>query len=184
MSQSNYAPGSCPPGAVETSWSPRRWAALAILLAAGFMYLLDTTIVNVALPSIRADIHANFAALQWLIAGYLLAVAATLITGARLGDLYGRKRVFLCGVIGFGAMSLCCGLAPTPIFLEIARVLQGLCAAVMITQILSVIQISFPREEQRKAIALYSSVAGIAVMSGPLTAGVLLDVFHLGWRSI
>lgn len=184
MSHSENPATSRSSGAAEGSWSPRRWAALTVLLAAGFMDLLDTSIVNVAIPSIRTDIHASFAALQWLIAGYLLAVAVTLITGGRLGDLYGRKRMFLLGVIGFGLMSLGCGIAPTPVFLEITRVLQGLCAAVMITQILSVIQVSFPREEQRKALALYSSIAGVAVMSGPLMAGLLLNVFDLGWRSI
>ena len=180
----NCPPANCPPGTADASWSPRRWAALAVLLAAGFMDLLDTTIVNVAIPSIRADINASYAVVQWFIAVYLLAVAVTLITGGRLGDLYGRKRVFLCGVIGFGIMSLSCGLAPTPMFLVITRVLQGACAAVMITQILSVIQVSFPREEQRKALALYSSIAGVAVMSGPLMAGVILNVLDLGWRWI
>ena len=169
---------------VEGSWSPRRWAALAVLLAAGFMDLLDTSIVNVAIPSIRRGLHANYAVIQWMIAGYVLAVAVALITGGRLGDMKGRKRVFLFAVVGFGLTSLCCGLAPTPTFLVSARVLQGLCAAMMIPQILSVIQVSFPREEQRKALALYSSVAGVAVMSGPLMAGVLLNVFGLGWRSI
>ncbi len=134
MSRSEYPRADHSPGTVEGPWSPRRWAALAILLVAGFMDLLDTTIVNVAIPSIRADLHANFAVVQWLIAGYLLAVAVTLITGGRLGDLYGRKRVFLCGVIGFGLMSLCCGIAQTPMFLVITRVLQGLCAAAMITR--------------------------------------------------
>lgn len=184
MSRSEHPQASPPPGTAEGSWSPRRWAALAVLLVAGFMDLLDTSIVNVAIPSINADLHANYAVIQWIIAGYLLAVAVALITSGRLGDLYGRKRVFLCGVVGFGVMSLCCGIAPTPMFLVITRVLQGLSAALMITQILSVIQVSFPREEQRKAVALYSSVAGVAVMSGPLAAGVLLNVLDLGWRSI
>lgn len=168
----------------EEQWSPRRWAALGVLLAAGFMDLLDTTIVNVAIPSIRGDLHANYAAIQWIVAGYLLAVAVGLITFGRLGDIVGRRRVFLAGVVGFGAMSLCCGLAPTPAVLVVARVLQGMFAAAMIPQILSTIQVSFPRDEQRRAVALYSTMAGVAVMSGPLLAGVLLSVFGLGWRSI
>ncbi|HWF36020.1 MAG TPA: MFS transporter [Solirubrobacteraceae bacterium] len=172
------------PPTVEGSWSPRRWAALAVMLAAGFMDLLDTSIVNVAIPSIRRSLHANYAVIQWMIAGYVLAVAVALITGGRLGDMQGRKRVFLLAVVGFGVTSLSCGLAPNPTFLVVARVLQGLCAAMMIPQILSVIQVSFPREEKRKALALYSTVAGVAVMSGPLLAGVLLNVFGLGWRSI
>lgn len=164
--------------------SPRRWLALAILLVAGFMDLLDTTIVNVAIPSIRASLHTTFASVQWLIDGYLLAVAVLLITGGRLGDAYGRKRVFVYSVCSFGLMSLASGLAPTPGILVLARVLQGLSAAVMIPQILSVVQVNFPRDEQAKALALYSSVAGVAVMTGPLMAGVLLDVFKFSWRSI
>jgi EmrB/QacA subfamily drug resistance transporter len=170
--------------AAEREWPPRRWAALAILIAAGFMDLLDTTIVNVAIPSIRRDIHAGYAEIQWIVAGYILALAVGLITGGRLGDIAGRKRVFIAGVVAFGATSLASGLAPTAGVLVATRVLQGLSAAVMIPQILSVIQVSFPRREQARAIAAYSSVAGIAVMSGPLTAGVLLDVVHWGWRSI
>ncbi len=168
----------------ESKITPRRWLALAILLVAGFMDLLDTTIVNVAIPSIRANLHATFASVQWLIDGYLLAVAVLLITGGRLGDAYGRKRVFIYSVSAFGLMSLASGLAPTPGILVVTRVLQGLSAAVMIPQILSVIQVNFPREEQAKALALYSSVAGVAVMTGPLMAGVLLDVFKFSWRSI
>jgi len=162
----------------------RRWAALAVLIAAGFMDLLDTTIVNVAIPSIRSDIDTGYAQIQWVVAGYLLAVAVGLISGGRLGDLYGRRRVFLIGVVCFGLTSLASGLAPSAGVLVATRVLQGLSAAAMIPQILSIVQVSFPRDEQAKALALYSSVAGIAVMSGPLLAGVLLDVLHWSWRSI
>jgi EmrB/QacA subfamily drug resistance transporter len=168
----------------DGAWPRQRWAALAILLAGGFMDLLDTTIVNVAIPSIRQDLHTNYAVIQWLIAGYLLAVAVVLITGGRLGDLLGRKRMFLVGVVAFGATSLLSGLAPSPNVLVAARVLQGLAAAIMIPQILSVIQVNFPRREQSRALSLYSSIAGIAVMSGPLMAGLLLTVLHLSWRSI
>jgi EmrB/QacA subfamily drug resistance transporter len=166
------------------AWPRRRWAALAILLAGGFMDLLDTTIVNVAIPSIRQDLNTNYAVIQWLIAGYLLAVAVALITGGRLGDLLGRRRMFIVGVLGFGVTSLLSGLAPNGNVLVASRVLQGLSASIMIPQILSVVQVSFPREEQKRALSLYSSVAGIAVMSGPLMAGLLLSVFHLSWRSI
>ncbi|TMC09046.1 MAG: MFS transporter [Chloroflexi bacterium] len=168
----------------DDAWPRQRWAALAILLAGGFMDLLDTTIVNVAIPSIRQDLHTDYAVIQWLIAGYLLAVAVVLITGGRLGDLLGRKRMFLVGVVAFGATSLLSGLAPSPNVLVAARVLQGLSAAIMIPQILSVIQVNFPRKEQSRALSLYSSIAGIAVMSGPLMAGLLLTVLHLSWRSM
>lgn len=186
MDRSYWVLAEKPPVAAlpEQQWSPRRWVALGLLLAAGFMDLLDTTIVNVAIPSIRAGLHANFAAIQWVVAAYLLAVAIGLTTFGRLGDIVGRRRVFLAGVVGFGAMSLCCGLAPNPIILVGARALQGVFAAAMIPQILSTIQVSFPRDEQRRALALYSTMAGVAVMSGPLLAGVLISVFGLGWRSI
>jgi len=168
----------------EKDLSPRRWLALGVLLAAGFMDLLDTTIVNVAIPSIRAGTDASYAAIQWVVAGYLLSVAVGLITFGRLGDIIGRRRVFLIGVVGFGATSLCCGLAPAPAVLVGGRILQGMFAAAMIPQILSTIQVSFPRDEQPRALALYSTMAGVAVMSGPLLAGVLLSVLDLSWRSI
>jgi EmrB/QacA subfamily drug resistance transporter len=172
--------------AAETAqeWPPRRWAALAVLLVAAFMDLLDTTIVNVAIPSIRDDLDTSYAAVQWIVAGYLLAFAVGLITGGRLGDIVGRRRAFLWGVVAFGLTSLASGLAPSEGALVAARILQGLAAAVMIPQLLSIVQVNFPRDEQRKALAIYSSVAGVAVMSGPLMAGVLLDVFDLSWRSI
>jgi EmrB/QacA subfamily drug resistance transporter len=168
----------------EPAGAPRRWLALAILLAAGFMDLLDTTIVNVAIPAIRGSLHSNYAGIQWIVAGYLLAVAVGLITGGRLGDIAGRRRVFVIGVVAFGLTSLGSGLAVSPAMLIATRVLQGMSAAIMIPQILSIIQVNFPRSEQSKALALYSSVAGVAVMSGPLMAGVLLNVVGLGWRSI
>lgn len=173
--------GASPAGAES---SPQRWVALAVLLIAGFMDLLDTTIVNVAIPSIREDLHANYAEVQWIVAGYLLAVAVGLITGGRLGDIAGRKRVFLIGVAAFGITSLGSGLATGPTALVVMRVLQGLSAAIMIPQILSFVQVDFSRREQARALALYSSVAGVAVMSGPLVAGVLLDVLGWSWRSI
>lgn len=163
---------------------PRRWAALAILLVAAFMDLLDTSIVNVAIPSIRGDIHASYSEIQWVVAGYLLAFAVGLITGGRLGDIAGRKRVFLVGVVCFGITSLGSGLAPTPTILVAARVLQGLSASLMIPQILSFIQVTFSRQEQTRALGLYGSIAGLALLSGGLTAGVLLDVVEWSWRSI
>jgi EmrB/QacA subfamily drug resistance transporter len=172
------------PDPVGPAWPHRRWLALTVLLAAGFMDLLDTTIVNVAIPSIREGLDADYASIQWLVAGYLLAVAVGLVTFGRLGDIVGRRRVFLLGVLGFGIASLACGLAPTPLVLVIARIFQGTCAAAMIPQILSSIQVSFPRAEQRRALAMYSTMAGVAVMSGPLLAGLLITELGLSWRTI
>lgn len=176
------------PSTVEPADTPRGAGrlglALAVLVTAGFMDLLDTTIVNVAIPAIRDDLSANYAELQWIVAGYLLTLAVGLITGGRLGDLFGRRRVFVYGLTAFGVASLASGLAPTAGFLVATRLLQGTAAAVMIPQILSIVQVSFPREAQARALAVYSAVAGIAVMSGPLLAGFLLDVVGWSWRSI
>lgn len=178
-------PGASSPARDDDQPGPaRRGLALAVLVTAGFMDLLDTTIVNVAIPAIRDDLAANYAQLQWIVAGYLLALAVGLITGGRLGDLYGRRRVFLVGLFGFGLASLASGLAPSAEVLVATRLLQGTAAAIMIPQILSIVQVSFPREAQARALAVYSAVAGIAVMSGPLLAGLLLDVVGWSWRSI
>ncbi|HEU5267615.1 MAG TPA: MFS transporter [Jatrophihabitans sp.] len=154
------------------------------MLTAAFMDLLDTTIVNVAIPSIRSGLDAGYASLQWIVAGYLLAVAVGLITFGRLGDSYGRRRLFLIGVVGFGLSSLGCGLAPTPAVLIVSRLLQGTFAAMMIPQILSTIHVSFAPAEKPRALALYSTIAGLAVMSGPLVGGVLLSELNLSWRFI
>jgi EmrB/QacA subfamily drug resistance transporter len=168
----------------EGDFPSRRWVALAIMVVAGYMDLLDASIVNVAIPSIRDSLDASYAHIQWIVAGYLLALAVGLITGGRLGDIYGRKRVFIAGVFAFGLTSLLSGLAPSAGALVVSRLLQGLSAAVMIPQIFAVVQVSFPRREQARALGLYSTVAGVAVMSGALLAGVLLDVAHWSWRSI
>ena len=120
-----------------------RWLMLAVLLGGQFMALLDAFVVNVAMPSIGADLHASAAALQLVVGGYSAAYAMLLITGARLGDLYGRRRMYLLGVVVFTAASLACGLAPDSGLLIFARCVQGAAAAVLVPQILSVIQMRF-----------------------------------------
>jgi EmrB/QacA subfamily drug resistance transporter len=177
---------AAPEIAADPAWSPYRWLALAVAVTAGFMDLLDTTIVNVAIPSIRSDLSATYASIEWVISGYLLTFAVLLITGGRLGDLFGRRRVFIAGVAGFGLTSLVSGLAPSIETLIAARLLQGVAAAIMIPQILAMVQVNFPRDEQQKAVAIYSALAGVATMSGPMLAGVLLrfDPLDLGWRAI
>ncbi len=175
-----------PPASASTGAYPARWLALGVLIAAAFMDLLDTTIVNVAVPSIRLGLDATYASIEWVVSGYLLAFAVALITGGRLGDIYGRKRVFIAGVGAFGLTSLLSGVATSSEMLIAARFLQGLAAAAMIPQILAMVQVTFPREEQVKAVSLYTSFAGVATMSGPMLAGILLhaDVLGLGWRAI
>ncbi|WBC16473.1 MFS transporter [Micromonospora sp. WMMA1998] len=124
-----------------------RWSAFAVVLLASIMDLLDTLVTNIAAPSIRAELGGGPALIQWLGAGYTLALAAGLITGGRLGDLYGRKRVFLVGAAGFTVASLLCAVATSPGTLVGARVVQGLFGAVMLPQGLGVIRAMFPAQE-------------------------------------
>jgi EmrB/QacA subfamily drug resistance transporter len=168
------------------AYDPRRWVALSVVLLAVVMDLIDVTIVNVAIPSIREDLGASAADIEWIVAGYTLAFAVGLITGGRLGDVYGRKRLFLLGVGGFTAASLVSGLAQSPEALIGARVVQGGFAALMVPQVLSMIQVLFPPEERPKAYGMFGGFAGIATVSGPLVGGLLVqaDLFELGWRPI
>ncbi|MGH2947868.1 MAG: MFS transporter [Solirubrobacteraceae bacterium] len=163
---------------------PRRWIALGVLLLAAAIDLVGTTVATLALPVIGDDLGAGEAALEWIIAGYGLAFALGLITGGRLGDVFGRRRVLLIGLAGFTAASTLCGLAPTPAVLVAARVAQGGFAALMIPQVLSIISASFPPEDRAKAFGLFGATAGVATVVGPLLGGVLLNVDLFGWRSI
>ncbi|MEV0033970.1 MFS transporter [Nocardia sp. NPDC050793] len=165
---------------------PRRWLALVVMLVAGFMDLLDITIVNVAIPSMLRDLDAAYTQMEWVVSGYVLGFAALLITGGRLGDLYGRKRVFLIGVAGFTLASGLCGLAADPIMLIGARVLQGAMAGLMVPQILAIVQVSFPANERGKALGIWGGVLGSASVAGLVLGGVLLqwNLFGWGWRAI
>jgi EmrB/QacA subfamily drug resistance transporter len=158
--------------------------ALAVLLLAAAMDLIDTTVATLALPVIQADLGASDAALEWVVAGYALAFALGLITGGRLGDVYGRRRVFLVGLAAFTATSALCGLAPSAPMLVASRVAQGAAAALMIPQVVSIIATSFPEPDRPKAFGLFGAVAGIATVVGPLLSGVLLEADALGWRAI
>ncbi|RDI42509.1 MFS transporter [Nocardia mexicana] len=174
------------PTADSPPLDPRRWIAFAVVLAAGFMDLLDATIVNVALPSIQDDLDAEYSQLEWIVAAYVLAFAAVLITGGRLGDIYGRKRVFLVGMAGFTLTSLACGLSTSPALLIGSRFVQGVFAALMVPQILATIRVTFPKNERAKAIALYGGVGGSASAVGLSLGGLLVqaDLFDLSWRPI
>jgi len=165
---------------------PRRWAALLVMLLAAFMNLLDVSIVNIAIPSIQRGLHATYAGVQWALAGYALSYALVLITGGRLGDAYGRRRLFLIGVIGFTVMSALCGAAQSTGMLIASRVGQGAMGALMIPQVLSVIQVTFPSAERIKALAAFGVTAGLGAVSGPLLGGLLTshNLLGLGWRSI
>ncbi|WP_329522284.1 MFS transporter [Spirillospora sp. NBC_01491] len=170
----------------------RRWLALGAVLLATFMDLVDVTIMNVALPRIQRDLGAGYAAGQWTVSAYVLAYALLLITGGRLGDILGRRRVFLAGVAGFTLASLAAAAAVSPGMLIGARVAQGAFAGLMVPQALSVITVRFaPGRERALAFSLYGGLLGVAQVSGPLLGGMLVDhgltehgLLGLGWRAI
>ncbi|UNO42760.1 MFS transporter [Streptomyces sp. MST-110588] len=165
---------------------PRRWAALAVVLIASFMDAVDVTVVHMAIPHVQQDIGASSAQVQWITGGYALAFALGLITGGRLGDLFGRKRVFLLGVVGFTLTSLVCGVAGDAEMLLAGRVAQGATAALMVPQVLSIIHVTFPERERGKVFGLYGAVMSLGTIAGPLVSALLVqgDLFGLGWRPI
>ncbi|KOV62570.1 MFS transporter [Streptomyces sp. NRRL WC-3618] len=164
----------------------RRWFALAIVMTAAFMDLVDVTIVNVAIPSIQREAGASFSQIQWITAGYALAFAAGLVTGGRLGDIHGRKRLFLVGIGGFTLASALCGFAANPEMLVASRILQGGMAAMMVPQVLSIVHATFPAHERGKVFGLFGAVVGLGAVTGPLLGALLTewDLFGLGWRPI
>jgi MFS family permease len=163
----------------------REWLGLSAVLVATFMTQVDGFVVNVASPSIQRDLDAGFDQIQFVGASYVLAFAALLITGARLGDLAGHRRVFLYGVTGFTLTSLLCGLAPNAEWLIAGRFAQGAAAAFMAPQVLSIIRATVSDDKQRaKAIGVYGVTIGLGVVCGIAGGGILvdLDLFGLGWR--
>jgi EmrB/QacA subfamily drug resistance transporter len=171
----------------ERAGAPARpgTAALLLMLAGTFIVVLDFFIVNVALPSVQRELHASAGTLQLVVAGYGLANAAGLVTGGRLGDLYGRRRVFMLGMLAFALASLACGLAPTGGILVGARVLQGAAGALMQPQVLAMIGLAFTGEQRTRAFAAYGLTLGLGAALGQLVGGVLIhaDLFGLGWRN-
>lgn len=163
-----------------------RWLAVTILLIASFMDLLDTTIVNVALPAIQEELNATSSQLVWIVSGYVLSFAVLLITSGRLGDRYGRKTIFIIGVFGFTLASIACAFAQTADGLVIARIVQGAFSAIMIPQVLSIIQVLFKPQERAAVFGLTGAISGLAAVAGPLVGGLLVsgDAFGMGWRSI
>ncbi len=166
--------------------APSRWLMLIVLLLGQFMALLDVTIVNVAVPTIGRTLHASGAALQLVVSGYTVSYAMLLITGARLGDLYGRRRMFLIGVGSFTAASLACGIAPGTSVLIAARFVQGAAAAAMMPQIISVIQARFSGAARARALSAYTAVLSVGFVAGQVLGGVLVTANLLGaqWRPV
>jgi EmrB/QacA subfamily drug resistance transporter len=173
-------------GAASAQADPKRWFALGVVVLAAFMDLLDNTIVNVALPSIQKHLGAGYSALQWVTTGYVLSFALLLIVGGRLGDIVGRKTMFLLGVAGFTATSLLCALSVTPGMLIGSRVAQGVFAGLMVPQVLSVIHVTFSDEEKPKAYGLFGGVAGLAGAFGISLSGILVNwnLWGLSWRTV
>ncbi|NUS08250.1 MAG: MFS transporter, partial [Nonomuraea sp.] len=160
--------------------------ALLVVLFGSFMDLLDATIVTVAAPAFARDLGAGDAQIQWTVAAYTLALGAGLITGGRLGDQYGRKRLFMIGLAGFMVTSALCALAVDPGTLIGMRAVQGLTAGIMVPQVFGIIRASFAPGERAKAFGAYGAVQGLASVAGPLLGGLLVDadLFGLGWRTI
>ncbi|MCO5972634.1 DHA2 family efflux MFS transporter permease subunit [Actinoallomurus soli] len=162
------------------------WLVLAVVFLADLMDLIDSSVANLAGPSIRTDLGGGQVTVQWVLSAYTAAFALGLITSGRLGDLLGRRRLFLLGMTGFTLTSLACGLAPDVVFLIVARTLQGLCGSVMIPQGLALVKIVFPPRHLRRALMPIGPLMGLATVAGPILAGWLLhlDLLGSGWRSI
>ncbi|CAJ0800538.1 Multidrug resistance protein Stp [Ralstonia condita] len=179
---------SLPAGSLAAAGETRRWPALAALLTGNFVTILDLFIVNVAIPDIRAGLHANFAQIQLVMVGYSAAYAVFLLNGARLGDLFGRKRMFLTGMALFTLASALCGLASTPWMLIAMRVGQGLGAAILMPQVMASLRVLFDGDARRRAFGTMGAVQGVAASISQIIGGWLIahplaaDVS--GWRAV
>ncbi len=175
------------PQTERTAPPPRRspWL-LPVLFAPVFMVILDVFIVNVTAPSLSADLGATDSELQWVVAAYLLTYALSLITGGRLGDVLGRRRMFKAGIVGFTAASALCAAAPDPTTLIVARLLQGFGGAAMWPQVLAIIQVELSPAERPRAFGFQGLVQGVAAIAGQIVGGglIALDPLGLGWRSV
>ncbi|MFE7798883.1 DHA2 family efflux MFS transporter permease subunit [Nocardia sp. NPDC057440] len=175
-----------PETAAKTKVGARMWAILAVILAADVLDLLDSTITNIAAPTIANDLGGGQSLIQWLGAGYALALGVLLVVGGRLGDGFGKRRLFLIGVAGFTVASVACGLAIDPTSIVTARLAQGAFGALLIPQGFGILTQVFPREQLGKAFGVFGPALGLSAVGGPILAGFLIDadLFGLGWRAM
>jgi EmrB/QacA subfamily drug resistance transporter len=173
-------------GTQAVARNPLRWFVFAVVIAANVMDLMDATIVNIAGPSIRAALGGSASTLQWLPAGYTLAFAVFLITGARLGDMFGRRRLFLIGSAGFTVMSAACAAAPSMEVLIVFRVLQGSFGALMIPQGFGMLKEVFDDQEMTKVFGAFGPMMGLSILAAPILAGALVEanLWGIGWRLV
>src|SRR6478736_4155297 len=164
------------------SASNRRWWTLGAMCFALFMIMLDNTVVNVALPSIQRDLHASLSALEWTVNAYTLTFAVLLVTGGRLGDIFGRRRMFLFGVVVFAVSSATIGFSPNDAWLVGWRAVQGIGAAFMMPATLSIITNAFPPEERGKAIGTWAGVSATSLAIWPVVGGFPTE--SVSWRAI
>ena len=174
------------PAPGDTTTSRASWLMLAVLLLGQFMCIIDVLVTNVAMPSIAASLHASGASLQLVVGGYTIAYAMLLITGARLGDRYGRRRTYLAGVLVFTTASLACALAPDSQALIAFRLVQGAGAAVLVPQVFSIIQLNFTGPARARALSAYAAVLSAGAVTGLVLGGVVVtaDLFGTGWRPV
>jgi EmrB/QacA subfamily drug resistance transporter len=175
-----------PASSAELELDPRRWRTLAVTLVVGFMSLLDVTIVNVAIPSIERGLDASAESVQWVVSGYALTFGLVLVAGGRLGDLVGRRRMFLAGLTGFTLTSAAAGAAPTAELLVVARLLQGVAAGMLTPQNTGLIQELFHGDERARAFGWFGTTVGVSAAAGPVLGGLVIALFgeEQGWRVV
>ncbi len=179
-------PVAAPEEGEDSQAYPGRWRALAVTLVVGFMTLLDVTIVNVAIPSIQKGLHASPQGVQWIVSGYALTFGLSLVAGGRLGDAFGRRRMFLIGLVAFTATSAAAGAANSETWIVAARLAQGIAAGMLTPQNAGLIQELFRGPERGRAFGVFGTTVGVSAATGPVLGGLIITAFgaEQGWRYV